>query len=493
MRLAIYESANYKWIVFATVALGSITNVTHHGGVSIALPTIAQSLSVSLTTVQWVILAESLAISAMLLPMGKLSDLVGRKPIHLIGLCLFGTMAFFSGISPWLSDSIGSFDPIICMIFFRVLQGIGAAMTQATGMAMVTSVFENNERGKGLGAHGSVIGTGGIIGPILGGLLVTYAGWEWVFWINVPLCAIALAGAIIFLDPSRFSVKDEKNGSFDWVGAGLSTSIIMVFLFTLSNGSNVGWLSIPILVGALLFILSVIGFIWWESKSNEPMLDLKLFRQQHFTVGIVSNYLSFLGVTSFRFIIPFFLQAVFKLSPAQVAYVLIPNAISRIILGPLTGYLSDRYGIKPFTTFGLALCGAGLYMMGLMVPTSSLTYTLSAIIVFSCGSGIFMSPNSAGIFISSANNRHGVVSALVNLSRNSGNITGIVIATAIIAQTMLSGGYSSDVDQVLSADPQSELISLFISGMRIVFFTMGTLQILSTFAHAVTPSIKLEQ
>ena len=307
------------------------------------------------------------------------------------------------------------------------------------------------------------------------------------------MCAIALAGAIIFLDPSRFSVKDEKNGSFDWVGAGLSTSIIMVFLFTLSNGSNVGWLSIPILVGALLFILSVIGFIWWESKSNEPMLDLKLFRQQHFTVGIVSNYLSFLGVTSFRFIIPFFLQAVFKLSPAQVAYVLIPNAISRIILGPLTGYLSDRYGIKPFTTFGLALCGAGLYMMGLMVPTSSLTYTLSAIIVFSCGSGIFMSPNSAGIFISSANNRHGVVSALVNLSRNSGNITGIVIATAIIAQTMLSGGYSSDVDQVLSADPQSELISLFISGMRIVFFTMGTLQILSTFAHAVTPSIKLEQ
>jgi len=493
MRFAIYESANYKWIVFATVALGSVTNVTHHGGVSIALPTIAQSLSVSLTTVQWVILAESLAISAMLLPMGKLSDQVGRKPIHLIGLCLFGTMAFFSGISPWLSDSIGSLDPIIWMIFFRALQGIGAAMTQATGMAMVTSVFENNERGKGLGAHGSVIGTGGIIGPILGGLLVTYAGWEWVFWINVPLCATALAGAVIFLDPSRFSIKDDKNSSFDWIGAGLSTSIIMVFLFTLSNGSNIGWLSIPILVGALLFILSVVGFIWWESKSKEPMLDLTLFRRQHFTVGIVSNYLSFLGVTSFRFIIPFFLQAVFKLSPAQVAYVLIPNAISRIILGPLTGYLSDRYGIKPFTTFGLALCGAGLYMMGLMVPTSSLTYTLSAIIVFSCGSGIFMSPNSAGIFISSTNNRHGVVSALVNLSRNAGNITGIVIATAIIAQTMLSGGYSSDVDQVLSADPQSELISLFISGMRIVFFTMGTLQILSTFAHAITPGIKLEQ
>ena len=493
MRFSCYQSPNYKWIVFATVALGSITNVTHHGSVSIALPTIAQNFSVSLTTVQWVILAESLAISAMLLPMGRLSDQVGRRPIHLIGLCLFGTMSFFSGISPWLSNFIGPLSPIICMIFFRVLQGIGAAMTQATGMAMVTSVFENNERGKGLGAHGSVIGTGGIIGPVLGGLLVTYAGWEWVFWINLPLCIIAFGGAIIFLDPSRFSIKETRDSSFDWIGAGLSTSIIMVFLLTLSNGSTAGWTSVPILAGTVVFILSVLGFIWWESKIKDPMLDLTLFRQQNFTVGIVSNYISFLGVTSFRFIIPFFFQAVFKLTPAQVAYVLIPNAVSRIILGPLTGHLSDRYGIKLFTTSGLILCGGGLWMMAFMVPTSSLTYTLTSIVIFSCGSAIFMSPNSAGIFMSSANQRHGVVSALVNLSRNSGNITGIVIATAIVAQTMIWGGYSSDVDQVLNADPQSSLISLFVAGMKIVFLTMGTLQIASSIAHAATPNIKIEQ
>ena len=131
--------------------------------------------------------------------------------------------------------------------------------------------------------------------------------------------------------------------------------------------------------------------------------------------------------------------------------------------------------------------------MAFMVPTSSLTYTLTSIVVFSCGSAIFMSPNSAGIFMSSANQRHGVVSALVNLSRNSGNITGIVIATAIVAQTMISGGYSSDVDQVLNADPQSSLISLFLSGMKIVFLTMGTLQIVSSIAHAATPNIKIAQ
>ena len=164
----ISRSPNYKWIVFGAVGLGSITNVTHHGGVAIALPTIAQDLALSLTTVQWIILAESLTISVMLLPMGRLADIAGRKLIYLMGVLLFGGMALLSGSSPWFSGLLGISSPILLMIVFRIFQGLGASMTQASGMAMVTSVFPDKERGKGLGAHGSVIGTGGVIGPILG-------------------------------------------------------------------------------------------------------------------------------------------------------------------------------------------------------------------------------------------------------------------------------------------------------------------------------------
>ncbi|HIA76481.1 MAG TPA: MFS transporter [Dehalococcoidia bacterium] len=161
MLKSVYSSSNYKWLVFSAIGLGSLTNVIHHGSISIALPTIAREFDVSLTTIQWVVLAESLTISALLLPMGRLSDIIGRKPMYLLGVVLFGVMALFAGSSPAIAQYLGYAHPIMLMIPFRVFQGVGAAMTQANGMAMVTSIFSARERGKGLGAHGSVIGTGG--------------------------------------------------------------------------------------------------------------------------------------------------------------------------------------------------------------------------------------------------------------------------------------------------------------------------------------------
>ena len=141
---------NYKWLVFSVVAIGSITNVTHHGSVGIALPTIAEAFGVSLTTIQGVVLAETLTISVLLLPMGRLSDIIGRKPMYLAGIILFGLMSLLAGSAPSLASQLGSQRIMLFMIPLRVMQGLGAAMTQATGMAMVTTVFDDSERGKAL-------------------------------------------------------------------------------------------------------------------------------------------------------------------------------------------------------------------------------------------------------------------------------------------------------------------------------------------------------
>lgn len=487
MLKSVYSSHNYKWLVFAAIGLGSLTNVIHHGSISIALPTIAREFDVSLTTIQWVVLAESLTISAMLLPMGRLSDIIGRKPMYLTGVVLFGLMALFSGSSPWIANYFSFSHPIILMIPFRVFQGIGAALTQANGMAMVTSTFPSDERGKGLGAHGSIIGTGGIIGPILGGILVTYLSWHWIFWINLPLCTVTFLFTLLLLDPSRFTGADQKDKSYDWLGAGLSSSTLLVFLLTLSNGAGLGWTSAPIVGGFLIFGALVIAFIWWESKTSSPMLDLSLFRSRLFSVGVGSNYLSFLGVTSFRFLITFYLQAALRLTPAQISWILVPNAISRIILGPLTGNLSDKFGTKPFTTFGLLLAGCGLLLMAFMADSTPIWYVILSIVVMSSGSGMFMSPNSAAIFSSASGNRYGVTSALVNLSRNSGNVTGIAIATAIVSGTMIASGFSSNVEEVMTGGDGSPILQAFITGMRSVFILMAGLQFLSSVAHLTTP------
>lgn len=158
----ISRSPKYKWVVSSAVGLGSITNVAHRGSVAITLPTIAQDLALSLTAVQWIILGESLTISTMLLPMGRLADITVRKSLYLAGVPLFGEMALLWGSSPWLSSLIGISSPILSMIAFR-------------GFPRAEKRYDpDQERGKGLTVHRSVIGTGGVIGPILGGMLITY-------------------------------------------------------------------------------------------------------------------------------------------------------------------------------------------------------------------------------------------------------------------------------------------------------------------------------
>ena len=477
---------NYKWLVFSVVAIGSITNVTHHGSVGIALPTIAEDFGVSLTTIQWVVLAETLTISVLLLPMGRLSDIIGRKPMYLAGIILFGLMSLLAGSAPSLASQLGSQRIMLFMIPLRVMQGLGATMIQATGMAMVTTVFDDSERGKGLGAHGAIIGTGGVIGPILGGILVTYLGWQWVFWINIPLCLLAFVATLLVLDTSLFRGTGSQNNRYDWLGAILSTASLLTFLLTLSNGSQFGWTSYEILSGFILFIVLVALFIWWESKVTSPLLDLRLFRDKLFSLSITANYLSFLGVSSFRFIIPFYLQAALKLNPAQVGVMLVPNAISRIILGPTIGILSDKFDRRIFTFAGLVLASIGLYMMGSMSALSSIPFILICIITFSAGSGMFMSPNSATIFSSGPSDKHGVIAALVNLSRNSGNVTGIALSSAIVSAVLISSGYQVNVETVLNAGNTGSLVTAFISGMKFVFILMGTLQLISATGIAST-------
>ena len=465
------------------MAIGSLTNVIHHGSVSIALPTLAKDFDVSLTTIQWVVLAEALTISSMLLPMGKLSDTIGRKPMYLFGCLFFGLMSLFSGSSPFIATLIGISSPIAVMIPFRILQGFAGAMIQANGMAIVTSVFPSNERGKGLGAHGSIIGAGGVLGPIIGGFLITYVSWNWIFWINVPLCLITISATSYVLNSNQFQKTDLKSSKFDWFGASLSTLIFLSLLLTLSNGSTIGWISAPILAGIIIFLLSLAMFIYWELKFSNPLLELSLFKKASLSVGVGSNFLSFLGVTSFRFIITFFLQAAFKYNAAQVSLILVPNAVARIILGPFSGLYSDKYGVKIFTTTGLVLSGIGLIMLGFMNAETSFLYLMTSIMIFSFGSAIFMPPNSASIFSSVSKNNHGVVSALVNLSRNSGNVSGIAISTAVVAAIMLASGFSSDVEPVMNSNPGSDLLSSFILGMKYVFIIMGIVQFFGAIAH----------
>ena len=323
---ALSDSPRYKWWVFGAVGLGSFTGVMSMGMINVALPTIAGHFETDLPTVQWVVIAQTLTVSALLLPMGRLSDMVGRKRVYIAGLLLLMVAAVLAASST----------SVLMLVATRVIQGTGAAMTQGVGMAMVTSIFPEEERGKGLGTHMSVIGAGGMAGPVIGGLLVSVLGWRWVFLVNLPMAAIALIGAMLLVD-SKLFFRERRGTRFDWPGAALSTAALVTFLMLMTNGYRLGWTSPLILLAAAALITLVAAFIAWELRAPAPMLDLGLFRRRVFSLGVSASFMSFLSTGSIRFIMPFYLQGVLGYNPGQVGLIMLPTAITMTIMGPIAG------------------------------------------------------------------------------------------------------------------------------------------------------------
>ena len=462
-KLDLARSGRYKWWVFLAIAIGTFSSVVEHGSVTVALPSIADHFHTDLPTTQWIVIGYALTISALLLPMGRLSDIVGRKRVYVTGLVVF----VIGGV---LAGSAGS---VLVLILSKVLQGVGAAMTQGTSMAMIVETFSSEERGRALGLQMSVVGTGGVAGPAVGGFLVSGLGWEWVFYFNVLLASLAIVAALIVLDGRRAS-QDGGGPGFDWPGAAMSTAALVIFLLAMSNGHSAGWGS-PLIVLSMLGFLALLGaFVWWELRAPAPMLDVRLFQRKLFSLGVTASFISFLGMSSVRFLMPFYLQSILGYNAGQVGLIIVPSAIAMIVTGPLSGRLSDRYGWRIFNVGGLALGASGLFLMTALDETSPLGLAMAGMILSSCGVGVFNAPNNSSILGAVEPSRYGVVAGFLNLIRNSANVTSIALTTAIVTATMASMGYLPTLAAV-SDGGDAGVFEAFTSGMRVAFLTMGSL------------------
>ena len=441
-----------------------------HGSVIVALPTIAEHFRTDLPTAQWIVIGEILTIVALLLPMGRLSDIIGRRQIYIAGLIIFVLGAALAGFSTNMTT----------LILSRVLQGCGAAMTQGTGMAMIISAFPNSERGKALGLNMSVVGSGGVAGPALGGFLVGTLGWRWVFFISVPVGLLAVAAALFILDSRRF-LQDRRQHGFDWPGAALQAGMLVAFVMTMASGPRIGWTSPPIIASGLSFVILLSAFIWWELRTPVPLLDLRLFKLKLFTLGVSAGFIAFLGMSSIRFLMPFYLQAVLGYSPFQIGLIMVPNALCMIIMGPISGFLSDRYGWRKFNVGGLLLSAAGLFLLSRVTETSPLGLAMAGMILQSSGMGMFNSPNHSSVLSAVEQNRYGVVSSLLNLVRNSANITSIALAIAVVTAVMASMGHPPSLGAVSDAT-NTGVFQAFTSGLRTTYLVMGSLLLVGVLA-----------
>ncbi len=428
----------------------------------LALSTIADEFNVTLRAVTWVAIASSLTISAVLLPLGRVADLTGRKRFHITGMSLFVVGALLAASAPSLGVLIGA----------RVVMAIGGAMGQAVVTAIITSVFPNNERGKGLGMLTMAVAIGATAGPIVAGPMLHFFGWRSLFVFLAVPTTLAIFFAIRVLDDQRIgSTKPVSGRRYDWPGAFISAGALALLIVTISNPFAFDWGSIPIIGGAVLTAVMFATLIWWELRFSSPIMNLRFFKNSTFAFSTLTRLFGFVGSSATFFLMPIFVQSFLGFSQLSAGLIMFVGALGMGLSGFLSGRLSDRYGFRIFTFFGIGtmfLTGLGLAFFTMNTPVWVI---MPLLFVNGLGMGMWMAPNMNATLSVIERKDYGSVSAFLNLVRNVGSVTGQAITTAIIAGVMAARGVEIELSK-LAENADGAAGEAFLDGWRIAFFVL---------------------
>ncbi len=450
---------DYKYVVLTNTTLGAFMAILDGNIVLIALPTIIAKLpGTSTFDGIWIIMGYILVTATLMLTFGRLSDIFGRVRLYTLGFAVFTVGSALCSLSP-----NGT-----ALVVFRLVQGTGGALIFSNSTAILTDVFPPEERGRALGIN-QVAGTAGSVGGLVaGGVLAGSLGWQSIFWINIPVGLFATAWAFAKLKETSARAPGEK---LDPAGNALFAVGLAVFLFGLTLGAISGWSSG--LVGAMLAgLLLMAVFVYVESRARFPMIDLSLFRIRQFSAGILSNLLSSVARGGLSLVLVFYFQGVLGLDALTAGLLLVPYSLAFVTIGPLSGYLSDRFGSRGFATAGILLVSVSLFWFAVFpfgVPYGELVLPM---IVAGMGGGMFIAPNIASVMNATPPARRGVASATSSMLLNTGWLLSLGFAFAIMAVTVplptLQGIFAGAAVTISSSGVQ-----LFVDAMRRVFLVMA--------------------
>jgi EmrB/QacA subfamily drug resistance transporter len=408
-----------KWLILTSVSLGSLMATLDGSIVNIALPAIEDDFRVDLTAIEWVVVAYLLVIGALLLPFGRLGEVLTFKRVYLVGFAIFALASVCCGASP----------NVVVLVCFRVVQAAGAAMIMAMGPAIVARTFPANERGRALGLNAISVSIGLSLGPALGGILTEAGTWRAIFLINAPIGLVAIAWAARVL-PAEAPGRGQ---SFDVRGAFLSGTALLAILLALSEGQRWGWTSLEIVALLIAFVVLGTAFVAAERRSIQPMIDLALFRIRPFSAGLVSVVVAFCGLFTATFLLPFLLEQGSDYSPVEAGLLLTPLPLAMALAAPLSGAASDRFGPRVLSSAGLAVTTVGLLSLTQLQPDFALPDLVWRLVLLGIGQGMFMSPNSSAVLGAVPRVRIGTASGTLAQMRVNGQALGIALGGAIVA------------------------------------------------------------
>jgi len=419
MALPIFSEERRKWWTLAAVSFGLFMIMLDNTVVNVALPSIQEDLGADLSELQWIVTGYALSFAALMLIGGKLADAYGRRLLFVVGIVVF------TGASLWC----GLADSGNMLIAARVVQGIGAALMNPATLSIIAATFAPKERGMAIGIWAGVSALALAIGPLVGGLLTEHLSWHWIFFVNIPVGVIAIAVSFLLITES----KDDTHESLDV--PGLATSALGLFALTygLIEANTYGWSSGRIVGSFVVAVVSLAAFVVIERRRRSPMLDLSLFRSGTYAGANIAMLLVALAMFGVFFFVSLYMQNVLGYSAVQAGAAFLPMTILIILVAPVAGKLSDKYGSRWLMTIGMVLLGVQLLYLSQLGADASFWNLLPGFLVGGFGMAITMTPTVAAATRAVPVEKSGVGSAVLNAMRQVGGSVGIALMGAIVA------------------------------------------------------------
>lgn len=391
--------------------------------VNVALPSIRKELSASVSGLQWIVDAYTLVLASLLMFSGSMADRIGRRRVFQVGLTVFSLGSLICGLAQSLP----------MLIAFRVLQAVGGSMLNPVALSIVRNVFEDpRERAQAIGLWGAVFGLSLALGPVLGGVLVDGVSWRAVFFVNVPIGAVAIVLTAMFVPESRAS----KPRRLDPVGQALVIVALATLTYAIIEAPRTGWTSAEILA---LFAVSLVAFgalIVYELHRREPLIELRFFRSAPFSGASALALLTFVAEGGFLFLNTLYLQEVRHLSPLDAGLYMLPLAGMQLLFSPISGRMLSRVGARPSLLIASGAVIAASLMLTTLTPTTPTGYLLASYCVFGIGFGLINPPITDTAVSGMPSSQAGVAAAIASTSRQVGITLGVAVLGAISGGTL---------------------------------------------------------
>ena len=457
---------SYMRIILLITCMGSMMAPLDSTIVSVSLPVMTHDLNMSSGSAIWIPTAYLVSLAVLLLTMGRLSDIKGRKNIFIAG---FGVFVLGSLLCSLAQDGSQ-------LILFRILQGVGAACISATSTAIITDTFPSKERGKALGLNAMAVYIGLSLGPALGGLLTGIAGWRSIFLINIPIGIVVILLAWRYVkDPAEIRTKEK----LDIPGVLLFSVGLTSLLITLTLGEQYGWGSAGIIGLVLAAVVTLIAFVFVEHKKGRAaMLDTSLITGNRlFAAANFSALLNYAAYFSVSFMMSYYMQEVLGYSIIYTGMVLLTMPLAMAVLSPISGWASDRIGSRFLSSTGMAIVALGLLFMSTLTTASSVLYISVGLLVLGIGMGIFSSPNTSAVMGCVERKRLGVASGTLSTMRFVGQAVSLTIMGAIMASV---AGPDFIASLTLGTANSAVASDAFVRGMDSVFLVGALIAVVGT-------------